>query len=52
MGKESFRNADGEKTKDLEKDEFKIELKKIGRLEENTEQAPYDVICCGPTSIN
>jgi hypothetical protein len=46
MSKRSLRNSEQETTKDQERDEFKIELKKIGTLEENTEQQPYDMFCC------
>ena len=46
MRKESLRNTEGEATKDQDRDEFKIELKKIGKLEENTEQdGAYDIMC-------
>jgi hypothetical protein len=44
MSKESLRNTEGEANKDQERDEFKIELKKMGNLEQDTAQPPYDMV--------
>ena len=50
MNKGSRKNPEKEAGALDERAEFKIELKKIGTLEENTQQdGPYDIICCGIT---
>jgi len=47
MNKGTGKNPEKEAGVSDERAEFKIELKKIGTLEENTHQdGPYDIICC------
>jgi hypothetical protein len=39
----SLKNADDNSTEQKRKDEFKIEIIKVGRLVENTEQDQYEI---------